>query len=162
MKERKRRNEKNKYIGLIRDRTSRFFKNQGRRPRILITRIHPTSSERDVKAKASAFAELGFDVDINTSVQSSIDVARLALENDVHVIGIPDITASNQTLISELLAALKAEDGKKIFLAIWTPRKPVGPVKISKAKKGSIVIFKFDTDFTDCANRILDLLEQQL
>jgi methylmalonyl-CoA mutase len=155
-------NNKTKHIGLIRDRTAGFFKIQGRRPRILITRIHPTASEREVKIKASAFAELGFDVDINTSVQSSNDVARLALENDVHVIGIPGISAGNQTLLSELLAALKAEDGKKIFVATWTPRKPVAPVKISKAKMDGIIIFRFDTDSTDCANRILDVLEQQL
>lgn len=155
-------NSKIRHINLIRDRTAGFFKTQGRRPRILITRIGSTSSEREVKIKASAFAELGFDVDINTSVQSSIDVARLALENDVHVVGIPGITVGNQRLLSKLLAALKTEDGKKIFLAIWTPRKPAGPVKISKVKTGSIIIFKFDTESTDCANRILDILEQQL
>jgi methylmalonyl-CoA mutase len=153
-------NDKYKCIGLIRHRTSRFFENQGRRPRILITRIHPMSPDREVKIIAAAFADMGFDVDINTSAQSPIDIARLAMENDVHVVGIPGISADKQTLISKLITALNAESGKKILLAIWTHHQPDDTVRVFKARNDKIEIFKFDTDATDFAKQILDVLEQ--
>jgi methylmalonyl-CoA mutase len=105
---------------------------------------------------------MGFDVDINTSAQSPIDIARLAMENDVHVVGIPGISADKQTLISTLITALNAEGGKKILLAIWTHHQPDDTVKVLKAGSDKIEIFKFDTDATDFAKQILDVLEQPL
>jgi methylmalonyl-CoA mutase len=156
------RNETGKNITLIRNRTASFFKNHGRRPRILITRMDPMSSDRKVKIIATALADMGFDVDINTSLQPPVEIARLASENDVHVVGIPDISVLNPKLISELFTAFYSESGKKIVLAAWTHRKPGGTTGLSKAQVDKIEMFAIDADITDCANRILDVLAQQL
>ena len=155
------RNETGKHINLIRNRTASFSENQGRRPRILITRIDPMSSDREVKIIATALADMGFDVDINTSAQSPVDIARLASENDVHAVGIPDISADNRKLVSELITAFHSEGGKKIVLAAWTHYKPGGTIRLSKARVDKVEMFAADADITDCANRILDVLEQQ-
>jgi methylmalonyl-CoA mutase len=148
-------------MDLIRNRTARFFKNQGRRPRILITRIHPTSSERDVKTIATAFADMGFDVDINTTVQSPTDLLRLALENDVHTVGIPGISADDRTQISELITIFNTKYSGSMLLAFWFHHQPHGTVGLPKTETVRIEIFNFDIDTTDCANRILDVLEQR-
>jgi methylmalonyl-CoA mutase len=155
------RNETGKYMNLIRNRTASFSRGQGRRPRILITRIDPMSSDREVKIIATALADMGFDVDINTSVQSPVEIARLALENDVHAVGIPGISDDNRELISKLITAFDFKGGKKIVLALWTHYKPDDILRFTKAKSGRVVMFTIDTDTTDYANRILDILEQQ-
>jgi len=155
-------NETGNNINLVRNRTASFSKNHGRRPRILITRIDPMSSDREVKMIATALADMGFDVDINTSLQPPVEIARLASENDVHVVGIPDISAVNPKLISELFTAFYSESGKKIVLAAWTHCKPGETIRLSKAQVDKIEMFAIDADITDCANRILDVLAQQL
>ena len=147
---------------LIRKRTASFYENQGRRPRILITRIDPMSADREVKMIATALADMGFDVDINTSVQSPVDIARLASENDVHAVGIPGISDDNRKLISKLITILDFKAGKKILVALWTHYKPDDIPRFTKATSGRVVMFTTDTDTADWANRILDFLEQQL
>ena len=111
---------------------------------------------------ATALADMGFDVDINTSVQSPVDIARLASENDVHAVGIPGITDDNRKLITKLITILDFKAGKKILVALWTHYKPDDIPRFTKATSGRVVMFSTDTDTADCANRILDLLEQQL
>jgi methylmalonyl-CoA mutase len=155
-------NETGKYIHSIRNRTAGFSENYGRRPRILITRIDPMSSDRKVKIIATALADMGFDVDINTTVQSPVEIARLAVENDVHAVGIPDISAVNPKRVSELFSAFHSESGKKIVLAAWTRCKPGGTIGLSKAQVDKIEIFNSDADIADCANRILDALAKKL
>jgi len=154
------RNETGKYINLIRNRTASFSENQGRRPRILITRIDPMSSDRKVKRIATALADMGFDVDINTSVQAPVDIARLASENDVHAVGIPDISADNCKLLSELLTVFPSGIEKKVALIVWTHRKPGGTIRLPKAQVDKVEMFAVGADITDCADRILDVLEQ--
>jgi hypothetical protein len=156
------RKSKTRHMDLIRKRTARFYKNQGRRPRILITRIHPTSSERDVKTIATAFADMGFDVDINTTVQSPTDLLRLAL------VGIPGISADDRTQISELITIFNTKYSGSMLLAFWFHHQPHGTVGLPKTEtvrieifNFDIEIFNFDIDTTDCANRILDVLEQR-
>ncbi len=149
-------------MDLIRNRTFRFFNNKGRRPRILITRVDSTRSDREAKIIATAVADMGFDVDINTSAQSPTDIARLAAENDVHAVGIADVSKDKQALIDKLITALDTEDGKNIVLAAWTHDKPEGILSSIKARPGRIAIFEIDSDITYCVNRILDVMEQPL
>ena len=103
----------------IRNRTAGYFKLQGRRPRILITRFPPNGSERAVKSIATAFADMGFDVDINLAVMAPVALARIAAENDVHAIGIPCISSKSQRFITELLTSLKTEFGRNILVVAW-------------------------------------------
>ena len=157
----KTRNESDKYMNLIRNRTAKFAENRGRRPRILITRIDPMCADRAVKILATALADMGFDVDINTSVQSPVEIARLALENDVHVVGIPGISEANRKLISNLIRTLASKGNKNMLAALWTRFKPDDSPAFIKSRPGRVVGFTDDIHTADCANRILDLLEQQ-
>jgi methylmalonyl-CoA mutase len=155
----KTRGVKNRQINLIRERTSRFCDIHGRRPRILVTRIHSKSTDRDVKTIATAFADMGFDVDINTIAQSPADILRLALDNDVHTVGIPGISDDDRTQIAELSTIFNTKYSGSMLLAFWTHHQPYVIEGLSKAENVKIEIFDFDTDTTDCANRILDVLE---
>ncbi len=104
---------------------------------------------------------MGFDVDINTTVQSPTDILRLALENDVHTVGIPGISGADRTQISDLITVFNTKYSGSILLAFWTHNQPHAIMGLSKTETVRIEIFDFDTDTTDCTNRILDVLGQQ-
>ena len=152
-------NDTGKYINLIRNRTAKFSRNHGRRPRILITRLDPKGSDREAKLRATALADMGFDVDINTSVQSPVEISRLALENDVHAIGIPGIADHNCERISHLVNAFDDQDGKNTVIVIWTHFSPDEASRLM-IKSEKLLIFKIDTATVDYATRILDVLER--
>jgi methylmalonyl-CoA mutase len=84
-----------------------FARAEGRRPRILIAKIGQDGHDRGAKVIASAFADLGFDVDVGPLFQTPREVARMAVENDVHVLGVSTLAGGHKTLIPELLAELK-------------------------------------------------------
>ena len=155
------RTQSDKYMNLIRNRTAKFAEHRGRRPRILITRIDPICSEREVKILATALADMGFDVDINTSVQSPVEIARLALENDVHVVGIPGIFEDNRKLISNFIRTLESKGNKNTLAALWTGFKPDDTPAFFRSFPGKVIGFTEDIHTAECANRILDSLEQQ-
>jgi len=91
----------------------RFEQTEGRRPRILVAKMGQDGHDRGQKVIASAFADLGFDVDIGPLFRTPAETARQAVENDVHIIGVSSLAAGHLTLIPELrreLAALDRED----------------------------------------------------
>jgi methylmalonyl-CoA mutase len=144
----------------IRNRTARYSKLQGRRPRILITRFAPNGSERTVKSIATAFADMGFDVDINLSVRAPVALARLAAENDVHVIGIACISSKNKRFVAELLKFLKTECGQNILVVAWMSVHSKNFSTSFKAADGELKIFSSEIGYNDSASQILDDLEQ--
>ena len=147
-------------ISFIRNRTARYSKLQGRRPRILITRFTPNGSERDVKSIATAFADMGFDVDINLSIQAPVALARLAAENDVHAIGIPCISHKSKRFIAELLKFLKTEGGQNILVFAWMSVHSENFNTPLKAGDGKLKIFPSEIGYNDSVSQILDELEQ--
>src|SRR5262249_39380098 len=91
----------------------RFVQEHGRRPRILVAKIGQDGHDRGAKVIATAFADLGFDVDVGTLFQTPEEVARQAVENDVHVVGVSTQSGGHQTLVPQLvreLATLGAND----------------------------------------------------
>ena len=146
-------------ISFLRNRTSTYFKLQGRRPRILITRIPPNGSERTVKSIAAAFADIGFDVDINLSVSPPVAVARIAVENDVHAIGIPCVSSDSEPFVTELLTSLKAECDQSILVVAWMPVQSANFGRSFKPAIGNFRVFGPETGYNDCASQILDNLE---
>ncbi len=86
-----------------------FEKNDGRSPRILIAKMGQDGHDRGQKVIASAFADLGFDVDIGPLFATPDEAARQAVENDVHIIGVSSLAAGHLTLVPELKAALDKE-----------------------------------------------------
>ncbi|HTZ76387.1 MAG TPA: methylmalonyl-CoA mutase family protein, partial [Stellaceae bacterium] len=93
-----------------------FARSEGRRPRMLVVKLGQDGHDRGAKVIATAFADIGFDVDIGPLFQTPEEAARQAVENDVHVIGVSTQAAGHKTLVPELIKALKAEGGDDILV----------------------------------------------
>jgi methylmalonyl-CoA mutase len=92
---------------IVKEMTEEFLENEGRRPRILIAKMGQDGHDRGAKVIATAFADLGFDVDIGPLFQTPEETARQAIENDVHVIGMSSLAAGHRTLLPQLVEELK-------------------------------------------------------
>ena len=92
----------------VRSAVETFAKAEGRRPRILVAKLGQDGHDRGAKVIATAFADLGFDVDIGPLFQTPAEAARDAIENDVHIVGISSQAAGHMTLVPELIAELRA------------------------------------------------------
>ncbi len=84
-----------------------FAKSEGRRPRILVAKMGQDGHDRGAKVIATAFADLGFDVDVGPLFQTPREAARMAVENDVHVLGVSSLAGGHTTLVPEVIAELK-------------------------------------------------------
>ena len=104
-------------VGSVIQMAAAFEKLDGRRPRILIAKMGQDGHDRGQKVIASAFADLGFDVDIGPLFATPDEAARQAVENDVHVIGVSTMTAGHLTLVPELKRAL-AKDGREDIMVV--------------------------------------------
>ncbi len=89
---------------------------EGRRPRLLVVKLGQDGHDRGAKVVASAFADLGFDVDVGPLFQTPAEAARAAIESDVHVIGVSSLAAGHRTLIPLLIAALKEQGAKDVVV----------------------------------------------
>jgi methylmalonyl-CoA mutase len=96
-----------KELAAVRALSDEFAELDGRRPRILVAKMGQDGHDRGAKVIATAFADLGFDVDIGPLFQTPEEVAKQAAENDVHVVGASSLAAGHKTLVPELIAALK-------------------------------------------------------
>ncbi|MBV9219602.1 MAG: methylmalonyl-CoA mutase, partial [Methylobacteriaceae bacterium] len=95
-----------------------FEENDGRRPRILVAKLGQDGHDRGQKVIASAFADLGFDVDIGSLFATPNEVARQAVENDVHIVGVSSLAAGHLTLVPELRRALMEEGRPDILVVV--------------------------------------------
>jgi methylmalonyl-CoA mutase len=93
-----------------------FAEEEGRRPRMLVVKLGQDGHDRGAKIIASAFADIGFDVDVGPLFQTPEEAARQAIENDVHVIGVSSQAAGHKTLVPQLIAALKAAKADDILV----------------------------------------------
>jgi methylmalonyl-CoA mutase len=98
--------------------TDEFFELEGRRPRILIAKMGQDGHDRGAKVIATAFADLGFDVDIGPLFQTPEETALQAVENDVHVIGISSLAAGHKTLLPQLVEELKKLGREDIIVVV--------------------------------------------
>ncbi|MBK7661634.1 MAG: methylmalonyl-CoA mutase [Betaproteobacteria bacterium] len=95
-----------------------FEAGEGRRPRILIAKLGQDGHDRGAKVVATAFADLGFDVDIGPLFQTPEECARQAIENDVHAVGVSTLAAGHRTLVPQLIAALRAQGAPEIVVVV--------------------------------------------
>ncbi len=102
----------------VKDLVESFETEQGRRPRILVAKMGQDGHDRGQKVIASAFADLGFDVDIGPLFQTPDEAARQAVENDVHVVGVSSLAAGHLTLVPALREALEAEGRGDIMIVV--------------------------------------------
>ncbi|MDP3538385.1 MAG: methylmalonyl-CoA mutase [Azonexus sp.] len=95
---------------------AKFAEEEGRRPRIMIAKLGQDGHDRGAKVVATAFADLGFDIDMGPLFQTPEEAARQAIENDVHAIGVSSLAAGHKTLLPELVNSLKAQGADDIIV----------------------------------------------
>lgn len=140
----------------IRKRTDDFQEKQGRRPRILVVKMGQDGHDRGIKVIATAFADLGFDVDIGPMFQTPEEAAQMAVENDVHVVGVSSLAAGHRALVPQLVDALKAKGGEEIQVVVGGVIPPADYDALLDA--GAKAIFGPGSVVTDSANKVLNLL----
>jgi methylmalonyl-CoA mutase len=102
----------------IRKEVKAFAADEGRQPRILVAKLGQDGHDRGAKVIATAFADLGFDVDIGALFQTPEEAAREAVENDVHVVGVSSQAAGHKTLVPQLVEALRAQGATEIVVVV--------------------------------------------
>ncbi len=137
-----------------------FEQNEGRRPRILVAKMGQDGHDRGQKVIATAFADLGFDVDIGPLFATPEEAARQAVENDVHVIGVSSLAAGHLTLVPELKAALEAQGRGDIMIVVGGVIPPGDYQAVFDA--GAKAIFGPGTNIPQAAADLLEKLNAQL
>jgi methylmalonyl-CoA mutase len=137
-----------------------FEDNEGRRPRILVAKIGQDGHDRGQKVIASAFADLGFDVDIGPLFATPAEAARQAMENDVHVLGVSSLAAAHLTLVPELKAELDKAGRGDILIVVGGVVPPQDYEALKKA--GAEAIFPPGTVIADAAEALLNTLNKRL
>jgi methylmalonyl-CoA mutase len=146
-------------IDAIRKRCRDFADKEGRRPRILMTKIGQDGHDRGVKVVATAFADLGFDVDISPIFLTPEEVAKTAIENDVHLVGVSSLVAGHKALVPQLIAALKDGGGDDIKVVVGGIIPHADYEFLYNA--GAVGVFGPGTSIIDAANQTLNALEQK-
>jgi methylmalonyl-CoA mutase len=95
-----------------------FAAKEGRRPRVLIAKLGQDGHDRGAKVVATAFADLGFDVDIGPLFQTPEECARQAIENDVHAVGVSTLAAGHKTLVPAIVAELRKQGANDIIVFV--------------------------------------------
>jgi methylmalonyl-CoA mutase len=137
-----------------------FEENEGRRPRILVAKIGQDGHDRGQKVIASAFADLGFDVDIGPLFATPAEAARQAVENDVHILGISSLAAAHLTLVPQLKADLEAQGRGDIMIVVGGVVPPQDCDALRQA--GAEAIFPPGTVIMDAAEALLTRLNARL
>ena len=141
----------------VRKRTDDFMEREGRRPRILVTKMGQDGHDRGIKVIATALADLGFDVDISPMFQTPEEAAKMAVENDVHVVGVSSLAAGHKTLVPQLIAELQKAGGEDIRVVVGGVIPPGDYAFLQEA--GAVGVFGPGTAVTESANKILNVLE---
>ncbi|TXC93413.1 methylmalonyl-CoA mutase [Metabacillus litoralis] len=147
-------------IKKVREKTDQFYELEGRRPRILIAKMGQDGHDRGAKVISTAFADLGFDVDIGPLFQTPEETAVQAVENDVHVVGISSLAAGHNTLLPQLISELKKLGREDIVVIIGgvIPFQDYAELK----EKGASEIFGPGTVIPVAATKVLDKILERL
>lgn len=140
--------------------TEAFEEADGRRPRILVAKMGQDGHDRGQKVIASAFADLGFDVDIGPLFATPDEAARQAVENDVHIVGVSSLAAGHLTLVPELKDALTRAGRPDIMIVVGGVIPPQDFETLMQA--GASAIFPPGTVIADAAEKLLEELNRRL
>jgi methylmalonyl-CoA mutase len=135
-----------------------FERREGRRPRILVVKIGQDGHDRGQKVIASAFADLGFDVDVGPLFQTPAEAARQAVENDVHIVGVSSLAAGHLTLVPQLKAELEGLGRGDIEIVVGGVIPPQDHDKLLAA--GARAIFPPGTVIGEAASRLLAMMAE--
>ncbi|MGY8983733.1 MAG: methylmalonyl-CoA mutase [Sphingomonadales bacterium] len=144
----------------IQNKIEAFAEKVGRRPRILVAKMGQDGHDRGAKIIATAFADIGFDVDVGPLFQTPAETAREAIENDVHIIGVSSQAAGHKTLIPSLINALRVGGADDILVVAGGVIPTHDYDELYKA--GVSAIFGPGTNIPDAASKVIDVLEEKL
>jgi len=144
----------------VREAVEAFEQAEGRRPRLLVAKIGQDGHDRGQKVIASAFADLGFDVDIGPLFATPAEAARQAVENDVHILGVSSLAAAHLTLVPELKAELKKQGRDDIMIVVGGVVPPQDYDALMQA--GCEAIFPPGTVIAEAAEKLLKTLNKRL
>jgi methylmalonyl-CoA mutase len=144
----------------MKKRVAEFEDKEGRRPRILVAKIGQDGHDRGQKVIASAFADLGFDVDIGPLFATPAEAARQAVENDVHILGISSLAGAHLTLVPELKAEL-GRNGRSDIMIVVGGVVPPQDYEVLKTA-GAEAIFPPGTVIAEAAESLLGALNRRL
>jgi methylmalonyl-CoA mutase len=140
-----------------RERTASFARAEGRRPRLLVAKLGQDGHDRGQKVIATAFADLGFDVDVGPLFQTPEEVARQAVENDVHVVGVSSLAAGHLTLVPALVRELERLGRPDILVVVGGVVPPQDHAAL--AAHGVVAVFGPGTVIPTAAEELLDRIE---
>ena len=143
-------------VSSVRELVEQFSEREGRRPRILVAKMGQDGHDRGQKVIATAFADLGFDVDVGPLFSTPREAARQAVENDVHIVGASSLAAGHLTLIPELSDALAAEGRDDIMIVVGGVIPPQDFEALTEA--GATAIFPPGTVIAEAATELLTKL----
>ncbi|HPF11726.1 MAG TPA: methylmalonyl-CoA mutase [Flavobacteriaceae bacterium] len=133
-----------------------FAKEEGRRPRIMIAKMGQDGHDRGAKVVATGYADVGFDVDIGPLFQTPDEVAKQAMENDVHILGVSSLAAGHKTLVPQVIEALKKLGRDDIMVIVGGVIPPQDYDFLFKA--GAVAVYGPGTKISDAAIEILEIL----
>ncbi|NDH40447.1 MAG: methylmalonyl-CoA mutase [Gammaproteobacteria bacterium] len=131
-----------------------FIEQHGRRPRMLVAKMGQDGHDRGAKVVATAFADVGFDVDLSPMFSTPEEVARQAIENDVHVVGASSLAAGHKTLVPQLIDALREQGAEDIIVIAGgvIPQQDYAFLE----QRGVALIFGPGTPIPEAARKVLD------
>ena len=141
----------------IEEKIANFSIANGRRPRILVVKLGQDGHDRGAKVIATAFADMGFDVDIGPLFQTPEEAAKQAIENDVHILGVSTQAAAHKTLVPMLIEALKKQNAENILIVCGgiIPEQDIPELE----SIGVGAVFGPGTNIAKAALKVLDLIE---
>ena len=146
-----------KTVNEIADMIKKFEAREGRKPRILIAKMGQDGHDRGAKVVATGYADLGFDVDVGPLFQTPEETAKMAVENDVHIVGMSSLAAGHKTLLPQLVQELKKLGREDIMVVVG------GVIPVQDYQflfdHGAAAIFGPGTKIADSAKKMLELLE---
>jgi methylmalonyl-CoA mutase len=136
-----------------------FAEAEGRRPRILIAKMGQDGHDRGAKVVGTAFADLGFDVDFGPLFETPEEVARAAVENDVHVVGVSSQAAGHKTLVPQLIAELRGAGADDILVVVGGVIPPQDHAFLQDA--GVVAVFGPGTHIPGAARTVIDIIRRE-
>ncbi|NCF80972.1 MAG: methylmalonyl-CoA mutase, partial [Proteobacteria bacterium] len=143
----------------IQQEVARFAEDEGRRPRLLVVKLGQDGHDRGAKIIATAFADVGFDVDVGPLFQTPEEAAKQAMENDVHIVGVSSQAAGHRTLVPQLIEALKRERAGDVVVVCGGVIPPQDYSVLQDA--GVAAIYGPGTNIPSAANEILKLIKRR-
>ena len=147
-------------FGNLQNKIIKFEKDQGRRPRILVAKMGQDGHDRGARVIATAFADIGFDVDVGPLFLTPSEVANMAIDNDVHAIGISTLAGGHKTLVPELIEVLKERNASDILVFCG------GVIPKSDYKNlenvGVVAVFGPGSPILECAEEVLTKITKRL